>query len=148
MEIHMGARFAAWVCAGVLAAVCAAAPTVQDPQSEPVVSVEALASSPDQYLGKTVRVKGTLENQGTNYFTDLRLVLKDQDGNFVHVRPWLPLETPPAPPNAPGRRPETLSRFLGKTVELVATLDRDTVKRVGEVYLLVVKSAKVVEDPA
>jgi len=144
----MGARLAALFGAGILASVCAAAPTVQDRQPEPLVSVEALASSPEQYLGKTVRVKGTLENEGTNYFTDMRLVLKDAGGHFVHVRPWLPFETPPAPPNAPGRRPETLSRFLGKTVELVATVERDTVKRVGEVYLLVVKSAKVVEEPA
>jgi hypothetical protein len=141
-------QIVAWVGIGILTAVCAASPTVQDRQAAPVVSVEALASSPEKYLGKTVRVKGLLENEGTNYFTDLRLVLKDQDGDFVHVRPWLPLETPPGPPNSPTRRPATLSTFVGKTVELVATLDRDTVRRVGEVYLLVVQSAKVVEDPS
>jgi len=144
----MYAHYTASLTAAILASVCAAAPTEQDRQAEPVVSVEALATSPDQYLGKTVRVKGILENEGTNYFTDMRLVLKDQEGNFVHVRPWLPLETPPAPPNAPEPKPETLSRFLGETVDLVATLDRDTVRRVGEVYLLVVKSAKIVDDPS
>jgi hypothetical protein len=145
----MGARLTAWVLVGILASVCAAAPRTEQRQAEaPLVTVEALASSPDQYLGKTVRVKGTLENQGTNYFTDMRLVLKDAEGHFVHVRPWLPFETPPAAPNAPGRRPDTLSRYLGKTVELLAAVDRDTVRRLGEVHLLVVESAKVVEDPS
>lgn len=143
----MGAHFAAWLSAAILAGVCAAAPTEQDPQAQPV-SIEALASSPEQYLGKTVHVNGVLENEGKNYFTDMRLILKDNEGHFVDVRPWLPLETPPAPPNAPGSKPETLSRFLGKKVDLVAALERDTVRRVGEVYLLVVKSAKVVVDPS
>jgi hypothetical protein len=144
MTVHLGA----WVLAGALSSVCAAERSVTAPQDEPVASVKALASEPGEFLGKTVRVEGKLENQGKNYFTDLRLVLKDKDGNFVDVRPWLPLETPPAPPNTPRGEPETLSRFLGKNVELVATVERDTVRRVGEVYLLVVQSAKVVEDPS
>jgi len=107
-------------------------------------SVGSLAQHPDKYLNNTVRLAGRLENEGKNYFTDLRVVLRDAQGNRVYVRPWLPAELPPSPPGYTGKKPQVLSQYLGKEVELTAVVERGTLKNVGEVYLLNVKSAKVV----
>jgi hypothetical protein len=108
------------------------------------VTVGALAHNPDRYLKKTVRVVGRLENEGKNYFTDLRIALRDKQGNSVYVRPWLPAELPPSPPGFAGRRPQLLSQLLGKEVELTAVVERGIVKNRGQVHLLNVKSARVV----
>ncbi len=114
-----------------------------DKENVPQLSVKSVAENPEQYLGKTLRVTGRLENKGTNYFTDLRVVLKDDQCNFVYVRPWLPTELPPSPPGYTGERRPVLSQYLGNEVELTTVLERGTLKKVGEVYLLKVKSAKV-----
>ncbi|MCX6632562.1 MAG: hypothetical protein NTW28_33575, partial [Candidatus Solibacter sp.] len=64
--------------------------------------------------------------------------------NSLYVRPWLPAELPPARPGSSSARQPRLSDYLGKKVELVATLEREALKGVGEVDLLVVQSAKLV----
>ncbi len=107
-------------------------------------SVEALAVNPEKYLGRTVQVSGRLENMGKNYFTDLRVVLRDDGGNSVYVIPWLPVELPPSPPGASKARPPTLSQYLDKTVKLIAVLERATLKGVGGVYSLRVQSAEII----
>ena len=88
-----------------------------DTGGEVVASVQSLVEHEDEYLGKVIRVTGKLENIGKNYFTDLRVVLRDcrYDNTMVYVRPWLPLELPPAAPGAPQKRPVTLTEFLGKS---------------------------------
>lgn len=109
------------------------------------VSLESVAKNPKDYLGKRVRLTGRLENEGKNLFTDMRIVLKDAEGNSIHVRPWLPVSLPPLPPGHTGQRPSTMSEFLGKQVELDAVVARGTIKKLGEVYLLEVHSAKVLK---
>ncbi len=109
------------------------------------MSLESLAASPQDFSGEPLRIVGILDNEGTNYFTDLRVVLKDDAGDKIYVRPWLPMSTPPSPIVGGDAEPETLSQFLGKRVELTAVVERGTLKRVGEVYLLNVESCRVVE---
>jgi hypothetical protein len=111
----------------------------------PELSLKALAENPGQYLGKTFRVTGKLRNIGENYFTDLRVILEDDKFNFFYVRPWLPLEFPPTPPGHSDRRRPVLSQYLGQQVELTTALERGTLKKVGEVYFLSVKSAKILK---
>lgn len=138
-------------CIALLAGMILAAGAVQGQPGEaaqeppPAVALAELAAHPQDHEKKPLRVVGLLENEGKNYFTDLRLVLKDEDDHFVYVRPWLPAELPAGPPGATGARPETLSKYLGKTVELTAVLDRGPLRGVGDVYCLVVRSAKLVE---
>ncbi len=135
--------------AGMILATGAVHCQSDEPEAEkevvPAVALEALAAQPQAYVKKPIRVEGLLENEGKNYFTDLRIVLKSEEDDFVYVRPWLPVELPPMPPGVTGKRPETLAKYLGKKVELTAVLDRGTLKSVGEVYCLEVRSAKIIE---
>ncbi|MCS6953931.1 MAG: hypothetical protein RMK57_14305 [Bryobacterales bacterium] len=121
----------------------AVAPRQQEDQpADPVkVSIEQLEREPHKFRDRTVRVRGRLENEGRNYFTDLRLVLKDEAGRRVPVRPWLPLSLPPRPPGASGPAPAVLSDFLGKDVELVAQWRKGMLRGFGEVWHLEVASA-------
>ncbi len=89
-------------------------------------------------------VKGTLENIGKNYFTDQRLVLRDENDNTVPVRGWLPMEMVKVPGGE--RKGELLSDYLGKTVELTATLVEGELPRQGVVYHLKVSQAKVADE--
>jgi len=112
------------------------------------VALKELAAQPSRRLKTTVQVTGILENQGTNYFSDLRVVLKDAEGGFIHVRPWLPLSLPPRPPapqapSGPGKRPDVLSDFLGKRVELTGVVEKGNLRRAGEVYYLEVQAARL-----
>jgi hypothetical protein len=110
------------------------------------VSVASVSARPEDYLGKTFRVTGTLENQGSNYFTDLRVALRDAQGNTMRVRPWLPTSVPPGPSRPGAKSPATLSQFLGKKVELTAEVARGPLPpKEEQVYFLQVKSARVVD---
>jgi hypothetical protein len=108
------------------------------PDDSPVVSIEAVAENPEAYLGRTLQLTGMLENRGTNYFTDLDLVIHDERGHFVRVRPWLPLET------APGSQGSVLSQFLDRRVALAGVLVREPLRNVGATYLLEVEEATLV----
>lgn len=117
-------------------------------EAVPEISLQSLLANGDARLGQTVYVVGILENIGRNFFTDLRVVLKDrksEDAAFVYVRPWLPLELPPGPRGGQKERPLTLSNYLGKKVQLKAVLSRGMLRNVGEVNLLEVKAAKILE---
>jgi hypothetical protein len=141
--------------AGAAIAACASVPLVHcSPDSPatvqleqrivPDTSLKELAANPESYLGRTVQVTGRLENIGKNYFTDLRVGLKGEDGAFVYVTPWLPLELPPSPPGGSRPSPATLSEYLDRTVNLRGVLERVTLKGAGEVYSIRVESAEIV----
>lgn len=117
-------------------------PTGPDPAA---ITLQSVAEHPEAYLDQTVSVTGTLVNEGKNYFTDFRLVLRDEGGRSIPVKPWLPAEIPPAA--KPGPRPPTLSQYLDKTVELTATVRHGELGRQGVVFFLEVKSAKKVPAP-
>ena len=88
-----------------------------------ITPIAPVAEDPARYRDSRLRLVGRLENQGDNYFTDLRVVLEDEQGAFLHVVPWLPVHLPPGPRRGAGKRPEVLSDYLGKKVELIATVE-------------------------
>lgn len=108
----------------------------------PLTPIAAVAADPSSYRGERIRLAGRLDNEGENYFTDLRVVLADEDGVTVRVWPWLPAHLPPAPPGATGARPEVLSDYLSKQVELTGSIEERALRSVGDVFLLVVEEAK------
>jgi len=114
-----------------------------NPESNGIVTVQALSTQAQRYLGQTVRVRGTLENAGSNYFTDLRVQLRDEKGNAVAVNPWLPTSLPPGPKRPGVTPPQTLSNYLGKQVELVAEVQHGEMQKTGPVYFLKVKAAEI-----
>ncbi len=118
-----------------------AGPSSAQPNS---VAVKELATNPGAFVDRPLKVSGTLENAGRNYFTDLKVVLTDEEDNFVYVKPWLPIETPPAPPG--GRERETLSEYLDQRVELTGNLKLERLKNVGRTYVLNVSSAKILPE--
>jgi len=129
--------------AGSACAVERASPA--GPESNAVVTVQSLATDAQRYLGQTIRVRGTLENAGSNYFTDLRIQLRDGKGNSIAVHPWLPTALPPGPKRPGVTPPQTLSNFLGKPVELVAEVFHGEMPKIGAVFYLKVKTAEVVQ---
>lgn len=106
----------------------------------PHTAVKAVAQDPAAYVGKTIAVAGTLENEGANYFTDLRVVLRDDTGGKILVKPWLPTALPPGPKAGP--RPRTLAQYLGKKVDLVATVRHGEWRDGAKAYYLEVKEAR------
>jgi hypothetical protein len=121
-------------------------PSVSPTPSLPLVTLKALLEKLAAYRDRAFRVSGVLENAGTNYFTDQRLVLRDKDGRTVPVRAWLPMEMPKGLPDRPKGGP-VMSDFLGKTVTLEATLVRGEMPRLGVVDYLKVDKATISEKP-
>jgi M6 family metalloprotease-like protein len=112
-------------------------------ESQPLdVTVAALQNDPAAYAGKLLKVDGTLDNAGKNYFTDRRLVLRQAEGGgSVPVQwPGLPLEVP-RPPGASTSRPATLSDYLGQKVEVVGVLERVTGRDGVARYTLTIQKA-------
>jgi hypothetical protein len=90
----------------------------------PQTDVAAVAESPGSFTKESVRLSGTLENIGTNYFTDQKLMLTDQTGRTIPVQVPLPAEIPPTqkgqqPPN----KSTTLSFYLGKQVTVTGSVE-------------------------
>lgn len=82
------------------------------------LDLSELTASQEKYADQLVQVKGELVNSGSNYFTDLKLVLSDGQGNSIRVQPWLPISVPPPRPGGPRNRPALTSDYLGKTLKL------------------------------
>jgi hypothetical protein len=129
----------------VVAACWWAGPATAQSTADKVTPTELLAKQ-DQFTNKPVVVQGTLSNSGTNYFTDLRVILKDNTDAAagVIVQPWLPIETRQqqtdgTPPTA------KLSDFLGKKVEIHGMLTDSVVKHVGPAKILRVESVRILD---
>ncbi len=105
------------------------------------VSVAELQKSPAAYVGKTLKLDGTLENAGKNFFTDRRLVLRQLEGTDSVPVQWPGMAMDVARPPGSRSRPPMLSDYLGKKVAVVGVLEqvagRDGVAR----YTLVIRSA-------
>jgi hypothetical protein len=116
----------------------------QTPASK-LTPTELLAKQ-GELTDKPVTVEGTLSNSGSNYFTDLRVILKDskESAEGVLVQPWLPVETPPKPEST-GRSAPALSDYFGKKVVINGVLTDGVVKKVGATKLLRVDSVRIVD---
>jgi hypothetical protein len=105
------------------------------------VSLSELADHFERYANKTVTVQGKLENEGKNYFTDRRLVLKTvgtaDAPKSVTVRSLpVPAETPSPPPESTVRQPRTISTYVGKEVNVIAVVEKNDSGQ----YVLSIKS--------
>ena len=93
--------------------------------------------------GTTVKVQGRLENAGTNYFTDRRLILIDEaSGSQVNVREWRPASIA-LPRSGATPMPEVTSDYLGKEVVVTGRVEEQPVKGVGVTKVLIVEGVEV-----
>ena len=110
------------------------------PSSVPLADV---AAKPEAYVEQTILVRGKLINAGTNYFKDRRIVLQDEKGHSIEVRPWLPIARPsPAGQTQAGT---TLAEYLDRQVELVGSVTRRTEPARKDEFIFTVKSARVLD---
>jgi len=128
-------------CAPQAAAVDPQNPTVETQPK--TVSIADVAAKPAMYVEQTILVRGKLMNAGTNYFTDRRIVLTDEKGHTIEVRPWLPISRPA--PSSQTRTGATLAEFLDRQVELVGSLAPRTEPTRQNEFIFSVKSAKILD---
>ena len=128
---------------------CAPQPAAVDPQpptaeAQPkAVSLADVAAKPELYVEQTILLRGKLMNAGTNYFKDRRIVLTDEKGHTIEVRPWLPIARPA--PSSQTRTGATLAEFLDRQVELVGSLTPRTEPTRQNEFIFSVKSAKILD---
>lgn len=128
---------------------CAAQTAAVDPQppsaeTQPkVVSLADVAAKPNMYVEQTILLRGKLINAGTNYFKDRRIVLTDEKGHTIEVRPWVPITRPA--PSSQTRTGATLAEFLDRQVELVGSLTPRTEPTRQNEFIFTVKSAKILD---
>ena len=121
------------------------APAQPAEKPAPSVALETLVKAPDKYLNTRVRLSGTVENLGRNYFTDRSVALRDESGHTIAVsQTGVPTGLPP-PAGREGRRPATLSDYLGKKVEVIATVQRREQDGIKPEYVLKIESIKHIE---
>jgi hypothetical protein len=111
------------------------------------ITPSELLAKENQLTNQPVTVEGVLVNQGTNYFTDLKVVLKDgkdRSETGVRVQPWLPTELPPLPSGNRSSRP-TLSDYLGKRIVVEGVLTDSAAENGGTAKILRVDKARIVE---
>lgn len=98
--------------------------------------------------GEEVVVEGVLTNEGTNYFTDRKLVVKGEgpSGGEVLVTSPVPLESIAAPSTTSrAAGPKDLSDILGKKVLLRGRMQKEMQKGTGLTDVLVVEEFEIVE---
>lgn len=104
--------------------------------STQVLSPAQVIQNKDKLLNNRLVVEGVLENEGTNYFTDSRLVIKQPGSDKgVIVRLKAPLETL-RPQNDQPSIPPTQSDYLGKKVKIQGVLKEQFVRGVGRAVVL------------
>lgn len=104
--------------------------------SPQVLTPSQVIQDKDKLLNNNLVVEGVLENEGTNYFTNSRLVIKQpgSDKSLV-VRLRTPLETQ-RPPNDQQSAPPTQADYLGKKVKIQGVLKEQFVRGVGRAVVL------------
>jgi M6 family metalloprotease-like protein len=99
-------------------------------------TVAAVNQLPDSFTHKVVQLFGVIENVGSNYFTDQRLVLTDQTGRSIPVQLSAPVEVPPAQTiRQQKHNPKTISSYLDKPVIVTGSVDVTDVKGQGKSYV-------------
>jgi M6 family metalloprotease-like protein len=122
--------------AAILPVPIPALPHSPEPAAAPRSNLAELSQDPDSFAHKVVRLSGVIENFGSNYFTDQRLMLTDQTGRSITVQLPLPTEVPPAQGVQPARNvPKTVSSFLGKPVDLTGALEAVETKEGEKTYV-------------
>jgi M6 family metalloprotease-like protein len=103
------------------------------------------AASGSVVRGEEVVVEGVLVNEGTNFFTDRKLVVKGEaGGGEIPVTAPVPLETAGAA-TAGATAPQDLSDILGKKVLVRGRVQKEMQKGTGLTDVLVIEEFEVVE---
>jgi hypothetical protein len=101
----------------------------------------------DGFMRKRVTVRGVLINEGTNYFTDRRLVLRDAHGTVgsaLAVAAGVLTESAPGQATPRGSAPD-LSDYLGQVVVMEGVIDEITRKGSSKTKGLRVISVKIAD---
>jgi len=110
------------------------------------VGIDKLTAEPFGMMGRRIEVRGVLQNLGTNYFTDLKLVLMNKEGQSIPVSAWLPLSVPPPRPGSdPKNRPALISDPLGREVKLFGVWEKQEAGDGGKYFLRVEKHEIIME---
>ncbi|WP_426421759.1 hypothetical protein [Bradyrhizobium genosp. A] len=124
-----------------LVLILAASAFARGQTSGPTDSAQALTPSQvirnkDRLLNNNLVVEGVLENAGTNYFTNSRLVIKQPGSDeSVIVRLKTPLEVQ-RPPKDQQSAPPTQADYLGKKVKIQGVLKEQFVRGLGRAVVL------------
>ncbi|MDA9414094.1 hypothetical protein XH81_04355 [Bradyrhizobium sp. CCBAU 25360] len=87
-------------------------------------------------MNSNLVVEGVLENEGTNYFTNSRLVIEQPGSDkSVVVRLRTPLEIQ-RPPSGQQSIPPTQADYLGKKVKIQGVLKEQFVRGLGRAVVL------------
>ena len=148
----MGVKEWSCVIAGFVLGGAAMVPIVANAQSANSDSSEKfrpsqVATNKGVLTGKEIRVEGVLLNEGTNYFTDRRLTVKDSAAApepGLPVKLQLPTEVPPGP-SGEQTSPPVLSQYLGKKVVLDGILKEDFIRGFGRTTVLEVQRLRPVD---
>src|SRR5947209_9148441 len=110
----------------------------------PILTPSELVNRADLLPKEELSIRGVLQNAGSNYFTDRRIVLKDEKNtdSFVYVQGGPPVELPPGQGNV-AAKPRILSDLLGKEVILKGTLDNGIKRGVGPTTVFRVNSIEL-----
>ena len=116
------------------------------PLAEVAISPSEAASG-SVVRGEEVVVEGVLTNEGTNYFTDRKLVVKGEGeaGGAIAVTAPVPLETAGAAATTAAAAPQDLSDILGKKVLVRGRVHKEMQKGTGLTDVLVIEEFEVVE---
>lgn len=117
------------------------------PSTMPQAAISPSEAMSGKLRGEDVVIEGVLSNQGSNYFTDRKLVVTGEGGanvgGEVIVTVPAPLEMPGAESTPPSA--DTLSDLLDKKVILRGKLQKQVQKGVGLTDVFVVEEVQIVE---
>lgn len=97
------------------------------PEAQPVsgLTVASLVRTPAEFIDRAMMLTGRLDNAGTNYFTDRRIVLFDANGvNGLPVRGAVGVTEAISTPRAGDAPAAALSDYLGQQVVVAGRLQR------------------------
>ncbi|MCK1744141.1 hypothetical protein IVA80_25720 [Bradyrhizobium sp. 139] len=101
-----------------------------------VLTPSQVIQNKDKLLNNNVVVEGVLENEGTNYFTNSRMVIKQPGSDkSVVVRLRAPLEIQ-RPLSGQQSTPPTQADYLGKKVKIQGVLREQFVRGLGRAIVL------------
>lgn len=133
--------------------------TCPETDLNPLAVSPAIAEATGVVGGEELVVKGVIENAGTNYFNDRRLIIRGEDGSEIAVTSPLPLKAlePRGSVDAAGdaiaeagavessTTPENLSDILGQEVVVRGHLTRDVQQGVGLTDTLVIEEFQIAD---
>jgi hypothetical protein len=99
-------------------------------QTAEILTPSQVLANVDGFMRKRVTVRGVLINEGTNYFTDRRLVLRDAHetaGSALAVVAGAQIESAPGQTTTRSS-PADLSDYLGQVVVMEGVIDEITRK--------------------